>query len=180
MLAIMASTPEQNRAKAKRYAERHPELVAARLKEWREKNKEHRAEYRRQYNAAHREENIAAKREWNMKNKDHTKKYQQQYAEANRAAVNLRTAKRKAAKRAATVGKIDVALLLRDMICGICRDFIDFEYHIDHIIPLAKGGAHAQENLQVAHPACNIRKRDKMPNEIQKGPEGPWWSFSPG
>jgi 5-methylcytosine-specific restriction endonuclease McrA len=32
----------------------------------------------------------------------------------------------------------------------------------DHVIPLAKGGKHAWENLQTAHYACNVRKGARM------------------
>jgi 5-methylcytosine-specific restriction endonuclease McrA len=29
---------------------------------------------------------------------------------------------------------------------------------IDHIVPIAKGGKHVRENLQLAHKLCNQRK----------------------
>jgi len=42
--------------------------------------------------------------------------------------------------------------------CGICKKPIDGEYHLDHIIPLSKGGEHSEGNLQLAHPFCNQSK----------------------
>lgn len=44
------------------------------------------------------------------------------------------------------------------MVCGICREPIDGPLHIDHIHPVARGGATVLENLQPAHPSCNLRK----------------------
>lgn len=42
--------------------------------------------------------------------------------------------------------------------CGICFEKIDGDYHIDHIIPVSKGGHHCSKNLQLAHPYCNQSK----------------------
>ncbi len=49
-------------------------------------------------------------------------------------------------------------LFLRDgSICGICKrpfDMLHFnsrEVHVDHIKPVAAGGSHEMENLQLAH-----------------------------
>jgi 5-methylcytosine-specific restriction endonuclease McrA len=36
------------------------------------------------------------------------------------------------------------------------------KFHVDHIMPLAKGGLHCYTNVQVAHPKCNLSKKDKI------------------
>ena len=35
-------------------------------------------------------------------------------------------------------------------------------YHVDHIIPLSKGGLHHQDNLQVMRADFNLRKANKI------------------
>lgn len=52
------------------------------------------------------------------------------------------------------------AVIERDgMVCQLCGGEIpDGELHIDHIEPLAHGGATEVANLQAAHARCNIRK----------------------
>lgn len=51
------------------------------------------------------------------------------------------------------------AVLERDgYVCGICGDAIEGDLHIDHVVPLARGGPHDLENLQPAHARCNLRK----------------------
>ena len=31
-------------------------------------------------------------------------------------------------------------------------------WHLDHIIPLKRNGEHSYANVQVTHPACNLKK----------------------
>lgn len=43
--------------------------------------------------------------------------------------------------------------------CGICKQFVpEDDFHVDHVIPLSKGGMHGYVNVQPAHPTCNLRK----------------------
>lgn len=48
-------------------------------------------------------------------------------------------------------------------ICHICGNFNPLNnWHLDHIIPLSKGGKHAYENVAVSCPSCNLKKHDKI------------------
>jgi len=40
--------------------------------------------------------------------------------------------------------------------------------HVDHIIPLARGGANELRNYEALCPECNLRKGAKMPELIQE------------
>jgi hypothetical protein len=42
--------------------------------------------------------------------------------------------------------------------CGICGEFIDGDFHVDHRRPLCAGGPHSYANCQPAHPVCNWSK----------------------
>lgn len=51
--------------------------------------------------------------------------------------------------------------------CGICGKFVPYDvFTIDHIVPLAKGGTNAMENLQCAHSWCNYVKRGSSMGEL--------------
>lgn len=52
--------------------------------------------------------------------------------------------------------------------CAICRKGIRKQFHVDHINPLAKGGAHAPNNIQLLCPTCNVRKSSKDPIDYMK------------
>ena len=80
-----------------------------------------------------------------------------------RTAIDQR---RRARKLGATIGKVSLAQALIDYngLCGICGEpLLENHIHIDHIIPLSKGGAHIQENVQPTHAMCNCLKGNKLP-----------------
>lgn len=53
--------------------------------------------------------------------------------------------------------------------CGICGRFVPYdEAVIDHIVPLAKSGTNAMENLQCAHSWCNLIKREATMLELNR------------
>jgi 5-methylcytosine-specific restriction endonuclease McrA len=67
-------------------------------------------------------------------------------------------AKRRGAPVRETVTPL-VVLEEADGLCGICGEDVDpFDYHIDHIVPIPDGGDHCYENVQLAHPSCNVEK----------------------
>lgn len=65
---------------------------------------------------------------------------------------------------------IDFLMDRDDCVCGICGLHVDRseEYpsplspSIDHVIPLARGGAHSLSNCQPAHLSCNVSKGDRV------------------
>lgn len=50
--------------------------------------------------------------------------------------------------------------------CYWCKRVVGNDYHVDHVIPLSKGGSNGRENIVVACPPCNLSKKDKMPAEF--------------
>ena len=47
--------------------------------------------------------------------------------------------------------------------CGICRTGVKSGYHLDHIMPIARGGRHEPRNLQLLCGPCNLRKSARDP-----------------
>ena len=50
--------------------------------------------------------------------------------------------------------------------CYWCGAACAGEYHVDHYVPLSKGGEHELHNLVIACPTCNLRKNAKDPYEF--------------
>lgn len=49
--------------------------------------------------------------------------------------------------------------------CLYCEKELEKTFHLDHIIPLSRGGSNWKENLQILCPTCNMRKSNKTPEE---------------
>lgn len=60
-------------------------------------------------------------------------------------------------------GTIARLLETQNLQCNICEIALIHGYHVDHIQPLAKGGLHVPENIQLLCPRCNVRKGAKDP-----------------
>lgn len=61
--------------------------------------------------------------------------------------------------------KLRAMVVQRDgMTCKLCGKAIASrkELHIDHIIPVSRGGKNTLNNLQPSHAVCNMQKRNKV------------------
>jgi 5-methylcytosine-specific restriction endonuclease McrA len=106
-------------------------------------------------------------KQWYEDNKEYWKKHIKEYRQNNRGKVNARNAKRKAIKlnqtpTNANIGKIQEIY----SICSLMNEIsIGIKWHVDHIIPLSKGGLHHQDNLQILEAGTNLRKSNKLIKE---------------
>lgn len=107
----------------------------------------------------HREESLAKQKEYRKNNKDKFRIYYLNHTHRRRKQMGC----------AGTVRPLTIKEILsqQDNRCYYCKN--EFEnFHIDHLIPLAKGGLHKEYNIVLACPKCNIRKSAKMPDEFIK------------
>lgn len=123
---------------------------------------------------------IAKSAKWNRENPDRVKAW----VEANRPRIRAAQKKynllhpevhvlsrhiRRARKRAATVERIKPGIYDRLMAwqkgaCPYCHISLDkTNRHLDHLIPLSRGGKHIELNLQLTCKKCNLRKHAKHP-----------------
>lgn len=54
-------------------------------------------------------------------------------------------------------------------LCAYCETPLFGTYHIEHMIPVSRGGANTWDNLAVSCPTCNIRKHNKTAEEFING-----------
>lgn len=122
----------------------------------------------REWHIANRERRLVASRE-----KDATPEYRARrdaYYAANKILWRVYAANRRARKKgsAETHVRADVADLFTKQRgrCGYCRKKLGDRLHVDHIIPLARGGSNGKRNLQLLCQPCNSRKSAKHPIEF--------------
>jgi 5-methylcytosine-specific restriction endonuclease McrA len=74
--------------------------------------------------------------------------------------VKMHNAKRRARRCTAKINHIE-EIQRKYAKCQVWRD-VGFDVVVDHIIPLAKGGAHAPENLQIIYSIENRQKHARL------------------
>ena len=141
------------------YYEANNDRVKARVRAYHHANKSKILPEMRERGRRYRDTN---RERWRAKNRA--------YAAANPDKVAANIHRRRARLKNASVGDVDFAVV-RQMargVCGICGDPIgDAKTHYDHIVPLARGGAHCTENLQLAHAICNLKKGAQLEQEVE-------------
>ncbi len=104
---------------------------------------------------------------WRKNNRKHINEYQREYAHKNPLFRRIRFQKRKARKLLAggSFNKRDIDFLLKSQKnrCISCPESLKRGYHIDHIIPLSKGGSNDRKNIQLLCQPCNNQKYNKDP-----------------
>ena len=134
-------TPEQRTAKA------------AAVRAWRKANPERvKAMWERTY-AKHQPKHTARARRWRHKN-----------PEATAASRDRRRARAVGASGDYTKDDVRHLLKTQGRICRYCDGQLT-KFHVDHFIPLARGGSNGPENLVLACPTCNCSKGAKLPWE---------------
>lgn len=153
--------PEVKEADAVRGRARYQmnrDVLLAKRKERYEANKEHERRRNMAWSNANREYHRALNREWAKKN-----------PVAARTLITRRRALIAGAQ--GSHSKDDVAALMVEQrgCCAACRcDLGKSGYHVDHMMPLSKGGANDKSNLQLLCPTCNRRKGAKLPDDWKR------------
>ena len=105
------------------------------------------------------------KREWVANNKERVASYNSEYKSINKHRCAEYEAKRRS-KMQHDVGDNERAEM--QYLYWLAKDLevISGEkYHVDHIIPLSKGGEHRLNNLQILPADINLKKSDKIWHE---------------
>lgn len=117
---------------------------------------------------ANREAHMESVRQWRRENPDLVRRYEQKSGLAYRRSGNRNktTQRYRANYQSAYREHIERSVLFEIWhgFCGICNEEVDpFDFEIDHIIPLSKGGEHSYGNTQPAHRFCNRSKGNRLP-----------------
>lgn len=125
------------------------------------------AEYSARYRKKNYEKCLENGRAWKEANKEHHRSYCAEWTRKNPIKNRLKEHRRRARKTAAggslSGGIVDKLMVLQKGRCACCGEKLNGKYHIDHIVPLALGGANSDENAQLLLPSCNLSKGTKDP-----------------
>lgn len=166
--ARLRSAAEQMR----KWRSRNPGAVRAINKKAYAKYRDKRLAGARVYYLSNRDLILERGRQWRLKNLELAKERVRRYAK-NNPHVNIASSARRRAKISATIdGSKAVENFIRLIRgsewveCRYCKKMIPGKKaHIDHVIPLSRGGHHRVENLSPSCPGCNLSKGARLPHE---------------
>lgn len=188
-VAKRIESPEKYRAiERQRYAQ-NPDVRLTNNAKWRERNRDtllasknayhermkgdpiYRLK-RAEYAAANKVAKQAYDRIYQVVNRQKLVERAKEWAKANpdkrRAITANYDGKRRAWKASGVTGRdLRAWIAQQAKACHWCASDCDDDFHVDHVIPLSKGGDHELHNLVIACPPCNLRKSAKMPDEFR-------------
>ena len=139
-----------------------------------QRNKEARKRWQRDYRADNPEMVKASNRRERAKHKDAYAARSKVWRSENLPYILAHNAARKALILGATIGNMaDIEEVYRQaredepIRCYLCGGLIALgDRHVDHKVPLSKGGKHTAANLGITHSWCNLSKHDRMPGGV--------------
>jgi 5-methylcytosine-specific restriction endonuclease McrA len=147
--------------------------LTAKTVEWQEANQERFRAYQKAYQNSNRHRAIERLKNWRMNNPERSKEYGRAWRKANLHLLVIKEQRRRA--RIKGVGgnlspDIHARLMqLQKGKCAVCRTSLrDIRPHLDHIMPIAKGGPNTDDNAQLLCPTCNLTKSAKHPVDFMQ------------
>jgi len=164
--------------------DRNRERGNALAKAWAERNAEHVKEMRDLYHEANRERRNAQIAEWARKNPERMRRLHRDWYRRNKGRCRKNAAawsaahpeeresyKRNRRARERGNGGSHTGADVRAQYgrqhgrCYWCGEKVGRSYHVDHVVPVARGGSNGPENLVISCAHCNQSKNASLPHE---------------
>jgi len=141
-IAWNKENPEKRLKIIARYHEKYPEKQAARYIK---------------YYAENKEKHKAGIYAWRANN-----------IEAARIIVHNYRARKRANSGTLSKGLAEKLYKLQRGKCACCKQPLGDDYHMDHIMPIVRGGTNTDGNIQLLRAQCNMQKHAKHPIEFMQ------------
>ena len=153
------------------YTANREKMIAA-SSAWRAVNREKARAAVIAWYAANREKVLAYGAAWRAINPEKVLANGASWRAANPEKCRIYNQNRKARKRA-NGGKLSSDLSaklfkLQRGKCTCCGQPLGDDFHLDHVIPLALGGANEDSNIQLLRAECNLKKSSKHPVDFMQ------------
>lgn len=148
------------------------EKLRAQNAAWKIKNKAKHLQQARDWYAANPERARAARAAWSAANRERKNAIRSAWYAANPGLRRTYKLNRRA-RELYSGGELSKGLgaklfALQKGKCACCGKRLGKPYHMDHIVPLARGGLNIDSNIQLLRPECNMSKGKKEPIEFMQ------------
>lgn len=162
-----------SKAKARKWAVDNPDKAKAKIKKWVSENREqyyaNQKRWRLENPEAYKASNDKYRETHLEQTRQATRTYQKTHPNKGKAQRHKRRARSKNAEGFWTQEDIEKMYETQKGLCWWrgpkCTVDLSLGYHIDHRVPLARGGTNWPNNLVLSCPNCNHSKNAKMPDE---------------
>lgn len=151
----------------KRYAE-NIEKIRAQKKASDDRNREKKRAMDRVYGAKNRAKSNARSKAWKLANPERKKANEAKWRRNNPELARNISRNAYTTRRRRAVGKLSKGIeaklfALQRGKCACCGLSLGKNYHVDHVMPLARGGTNTDDNVQLLRQSCNAQKHAKHP-----------------
>ncbi len=153
------ANPEKRRKSQEKWAKENPGLASIRSIKWNDNHPERTRTIHQKYYMNNQEECRKRNEKWNKENTDKCKTYSRR-----RRACKLQQMGEWPIPEATFIAE----LLETHPFCYYCQEPLGDGYHIEHMIPLSRGGLHDYRNVVLSCPPCNMRKGTKTAKEFKE------------
>ncbi|SRR5258708_7584379 len=143
--------------RSRTYRKRHHVRLLTQQRAERYAHPERNRQWSRDYRKRHPGRAAIITRRWRVNHRDRANVCKRNYYARKRQAQGSHTAQDVQKQYERQKGK-----------CYYCKRKLA-TYHVDHVIPLSRGGSNGPENLVIACPSCNSSKHNKLLHEWPKG-----------
>lgn len=150
-----------------KWREEHQGWIKNYMIEYRTKNKDGISNWHKEYRILNREKLSIQRKKYRQENLDKVKMQHKLEYSRHKDKYKIHKMKRRLAEGKCRVGIKDIRNIYKSQKgqCFYCGNELR-DYHIDHIIPISRGGENKLYNLVISCPSCNYKKHNLPPEEF--------------
>lgn len=160
---------ENAREYSRNWARANYDAVLAKNRAWRKHNRAKADGYNEHWKVSNRAKYLSGRhRRYQLnaqQNREAAKEWRRQNPDKLKLQWRVRQARERSAEGNHTPSDIRAMFESQEGRCAYCGIKLDARFHVDHIIPVSRGGSNDPENLCLACRDCNLSKKDKTPDE---------------
>lgn len=169
-----SKSQEKIKAHTSDYYKKNKDALNAKNKVWYRENSKRMSEYYKEYYNINKNKILARKASIRSESgsNDNVRARLAEWAKNNGESIRSRSRKRReliySAGGRLSKGLANTLFTLQRGLCPCCMKPLGDKYHLDHIMPVSRGGSNTDDNMQLLRAQCNLQKKAKHPVDFMR------------